>query len=328
MEGPIDMKREEELLQEHKCIDEWLKTSEASDDLELRDDPRWAELDKRYGTLDRKAIRWQAVEFMNRFLETEEVQHALGQIRNITAGGNTIQEYENPALQTGSKEAGMLLPYHNIRHTIDVMMEVVYQRLMHTLSNGKAVNETELFGQVVKAAYHDVGFAFEYKENEDMGKFIASESVKSVRSTFIPEYTSAVQQALATGIDTTKVSFPGGKFRQNITAETSELDKELAASDIANFGRTDYFNRGNEVYIEPKLADGMPMPNLLNWSDLSNNSSEDLRAWLGFTKFGLNNILRATEWPTDTAYYLYEPQKRKNIIASEERIARLEEALK
>ena len=132
------------------------------------------------------------------------------------------------------------LYYHSSEHTLDVFSEAIRYALMDNLSD----REIELLA--IAAAYHDAGFLNEADENEGLGAEMAAKAMRLDNSYSEKEITLVQSMILDT-----KVQKISGRLKQ---IPTSELSKYLLDADMSNFGRNDFFTKGELVFKELGLT--------------------------------------------------------------------------
>ncbi len=157
--------------------------------------------------------------------------------------------------------------YHNKRHAADVVDTA------SEIAKGEGISEKE--GELLRiaAAGHDTGFTVKYKDNEAEGAKITLDVMK--RNGYSREEMELVKQLIIQG--TTVPQKPNTKLQQI-----------LADADIANLGRPDFFERGEELRKELKI--------------------EDRLGWLK----GGKGLIDNHEFFTDTAKKMFDARQEEN----------------
>jgi hypothetical protein len=183
------------------------------------------------------------------------------------------------------------LHYHNKAHTLDVIQETI----LFALADGASREVTEQ--QAISAAWHDVGYIEQDKENEPV-------AVKLFEQSAAYKILSANQQKeiIANILDTT-VIVEGGT--PSLRHQRSQFGYALDG-DVSNFGRKDFFEKrarvAEELQVDPSDPD----------------------KWKEFCKFTLD-LLKNHEWKTTSARLLRQPKKEENIREAEEEYTRISE---
>lgn len=132
------------------------------------------------------------------------------------------------------------LPYHNERHTLDVIREA----LLFALTEG--VEEDELIILAIAAAWHDVGFCISTIEHEEHSVRLFSEHQSKEQW---DEVSADAERLIVQMIRDTKVHFmPRGSGSQQF-AHTN-LSRYLLDADLSNLGRADFFDSFNALLRE------------------------------------------------------------------------------
>ncbi len=179
--------------------------------------------------------------------------------------------------------------YHNRAHTEDVILEAI----LFAIADGADMDTIEQ--QAIAAAWHDVGFIEQYKNNEPIAVelFKQSEAYKALSEEMRAEI-------IANILDTQVVVKEGApSFSHERSSKRYILD-----ADVSNFGRKDFFDNRKKIADELKV-------------DLSNPEAKK-----GFYSFALN-LLKNHEWETNSARILRQAQKDENIKQAEEELASL-----
>jgi len=169
------------------------------------------------------------------------------------------------------------LYYHNLDHTKDVIESVERLYRLEKLLRLKKVFEEEILDLKTGALCHDTGFLIRYKENEQAGAGIARGSLG------IYGYAKKQIKKIARMIMPTK-------FPQN---PKTLLEKILCDADVDNFGREDFFEKG-ELMRRELEEQGIKM------SD---------KEWYGNTL----KLLEGHSYFTDSAKKLRQERKEENI---------------
>ncbi len=127
-------------------------------------------------------------------------------------------------------ELSPALTYHSFEHTIDVLQDSVYFALYDNLP----ARSIELL--VIAAAMHDVGFLEARSGNEPIGARFAREGMLR-HGGYTEDEIRLVEQMI---LDTAVV-MSNGAPRQ---IPSTELSKYLLDADLGNFGRDDFFIKG------------------------------------------------------------------------------------
>jgi predicted metal-dependent HD superfamily phosphohydrolase len=120
--------------------------------------------------------------------------------------------------------------YHNREHAmevIDAAEQIANELIAHDLLSP---DEGDLV--VIAAAYHDISHQKGRQTNEEESAALAEEAMRAT-GLFSEEEIARVKSAILA----TKVSFPEGKFQQNISEDSDILSKILADADLASLGR-------------------------------------------------------------------------------------------
>jgi hypothetical protein len=181
------------------------------------------------------------------------------------------------------------LRYHNKAHTEDVILEAI----LFALADGASMEVIEQ--QAVTAAWHDVGFIKQDRENEiiAVNLFEQSEAYKTLSDEDRVEVISNI-------MDTQVVIKNDLPF---LAYEKSRIRYALDA-DVSNFGRDDFFEKRAMVAEELGL-------------DLTDMEVKKKFCWF------VLNLLKNHEWQTASARSLRQAQKEENIRLAEEEYARL-----
>lgn len=145
------------------------------------------------------------------------------------------QVYELPAVIRAreflSRSPITDLPYHNERHTLDVIRE----SLLFAITEG--IEGDDLIVLAIAAAWHDVGFCISTVEHEAHSIRIFSEHRRKEQWV---DVSADVETLIAQMIRDTKVHYmPQGSGSQQF-AHTN-LSRYLLDADLSNLGRADFF---------------------------------------------------------------------------------------
>lgn len=173
------------------------------------------------------------------------------------------------------------LYFHNLKHTQDVLEEV----LRFALHDALADAEIELLA--IAAAYHDAGYLFSRKDNEALGAQIAVEAMKRDGG-----YSDQACQLVAQMILDTRVITQGERILRNAS---TPLSGYLLDADVGNLGRKDFWQAN--VALQRELA-------------------IDETAFLAWTV----EFLRAHRWCTPAAKEMRGAQFEENLAALEKRL--------
>ncbi|MBI4114565.1 MAG: HD domain-containing protein [Candidatus Niyogibacteria bacterium] len=233
--------------------------------------------------LDVEKLRNEAEEL---FLELKELPAVKRLLDRIDAG--LKEKYPDCA-----KQFSEVLPYHGRHHTEDVMKESLFFALAD-----KSISRHDMEILAVSAASHDSGFIKQYDANEPIGAGMLDEEMKS------EGYSAEDIKKGKDAVLSTRVTFTPG-FKQTIEGDDL-VAKILADADVSNFGREDYFEKGDAVYQE-----------LVAIGKIPEDSPENRRK---FDEFSLN-MLKTHEWNTEVAKHLRNGQKEKNIEILEKKLS-------
>jgi uncharacterized protein len=129
-----------------------------------------------------------------------------------------------------ARELPAHLKYHTLAHTEDVLREAILFGVMDHLPP----RQLELLA--VAAACHDLGFITSSGANEPIGATFAREQMTHFGG-YSPDEILLVERMI---LDTALVETPEGP-RQ---IASTELSRYLLDADLSNFGRDDFFERG------------------------------------------------------------------------------------
>lgn len=136
--------------------------------------------------------------------------------------------------------------YHNLGHTLDPHYGVMAVADAHARSLG--LDDPEREKLAIMAAFHDVGHVISNKDHEDIGAKLVEPAVYHLL-----EMDETEAEEIFHGIRATKV-LPEG----NLTSPSTLLERILCDADVDNFGRDDFFEKGEllrkEVGVEDKIA--------------------------------------------------------------------------
>jgi len=166
------------------------------------------------------------------------------------------------------------LYYHNAFHTDDVLSEALHFALV----DGLAHRELELLA--IAAACHDVGFIKSPVKNEPLGAAFARAEMSKAGG-YSEEEISLVEQMI---LDTSLVESDGAS-RQ---IPSTKLSRYLLDADLSNFGRDDFFEKGELLQRELAMDQEAFQRNTLA-------------------------LLSAHTWLTDAAMSLRQSKKEQNL---------------
>jgi hypothetical protein len=181
------------------------------------------------------------------------------------------------------------LRYHDKAHTLDVITETI----LFALADGASREVTEQ--QAISAAWHDVGYIEQDKENEPIAIHLFEQSAAYKT---LPD--SERKEVIANILDTALVM--KGEIPY-LLQQQSKFGYALDG-DVSNFGRNDFFEKRMKVAEEMGL-------------DLTN---PDIKK--KFYKFTLD-LLKNHEWKTASARMLRQLKKEENIRGAEEEYTRI-----
>lgn len=192
---------------------------------------------------------------------------------------STVRRFSNLPLVAeilGKLERGLAptLTYHSFEHTTDVLREAVYFALFDNLPT----RSIELL--VIAAAMHDAGFLEARSGNEPIGARYAREAMLR-HGGYSEEEIKLVEQMI---LDTAVVMHDGAPKQIPAT----ELSKYLLDADLANFGRDDFFAKGELLAME---------------------SGDDRATLLGKTLA----LISAHAWYTNAARTLRQAKRDENL---------------
>ena len=179
--------------------------------------------------------------------------------------------------------------YHNKNHTLDVIKETI----LFAIADNANLETIET--QAIAAAWHDVGHTKRSKDHESIGVeiFKESEAYKNMSKRQRDEIVASI-------IDT-QIIIKNGKPSFNKKRNTYGY---VLDADVSNFGRKDYFEKGELVAKEAGL-------------DLSDNETK--KKFLNFAV----ELLKNHEWKTNSAKILRQEQKEINLQQSEKILGQL-----
>ncbi len=135
-----------------------------------------------------------------------------------------------------ARELPPTLTYHSFAHTQDVVRDSVLFALMDNLTP----RDMELL--VIAAAMHDAGFLEKRSGNEPIGARIAREAMVASGG-YTEDEIRLVEQMI---LDTAVVMHNGAPKQ----IPSTELSKYLLDADLGNFGRDDFFAKGELQRVE------------------------------------------------------------------------------
>ena len=167
------------------------------------------------------------------------------------------------------------LKYHSYEHTIDVMAETI----RFALKDDRTVREIELLA--IAAAYHDAGWIKSPVANEPIGAAMAREALEQDGSFATSNEIELIQRMI---LDTALIDTSNG-LKQ---VPNTDLSRYLLDADLGNFGRDDFFDKGElqrlELGVDPDV----------------------------FRKTSFK-LLNAHRWLTNAAMALRQKQKEHNV---------------
>ena len=181
------------------------------------------------------------------------------------------------------------LKYHNKNHTFDVLRETI----LFSLADG--ASEQVIKEQCIAAAWHDVGYIKQFSANEP----VAVELLKSSKtfSTLDKEDEAEIEANI---LDTQMIPVNGIPTQQKNRSHFAYI----LDGDVSNFGRSDYFQKSEEVAQE---------------LGIDFNNPEAKRKFYIFAF----NLLKNHDWKTESARKLRQAQKEENMAKLEDEIQRL-----
>ncbi len=189
------------------------------------------------------------------------------------------------------------LKYHNKAHTEEVLGEALYLGMKDGLS------DEDLHTLAIAASWHDVGFLVKAKDNEADGVRIMKEQIADMGDVDLTERELAIVEQMI--LDTNLKTIDGVPTIQITEGESKRLAGYLLDADVANFGREDFFKKGELIAEEIGV-------------DLNNPQEK-----LGFYRYDVK-LLENHKWHTDVARNSKESQKLKNLQILREEISQLE----
>lgn len=182
------------------------------------------------------------------------------------------------ALERLRAELPPTLLCHSYAHTLDVYEEA----LTFGVSDGLLDRELELLA--VGAAFHDTGFIVRSYANEPFAATYAKEALASSGHYQPEEIELVAQMVLDTAIQTTQTG--------RIQIPTTSLSRYLLDADLSNFGRQDFFEKGELQRQESQCDKATFLVDTLN-------------------------LLKNQSWLTPAAERLRGAQKALNVAALE-----------
>ena len=179
--------------------------------------------------------------------------------------------------------------YHDKDHTLDVIKETI----LFAVADRAAPEVIEL--EAIAAAWHDVGHAIDSEKHESIGVdlFKKSKAYKKM--------TDEQRNEVIANILDTQIIIRNDK--PHLQKQKSKYGYVLDA-DISNFGRGDFFVKGEMIAKESGL-------------DLSDPETKKK-----FLKFTID-LLKNHEWQTNSAKNLRQIQKEINLRESERKLLEL-----
>lgn len=220
------------------------------------------------------------------------------QHRGISAASPTNRQpdsfqilLEDPIVQQATQLLAEALPkdtyYHNLGHTLDVMEQAVL------LAERSDLNKRDIQLLAIAAAWHDAGFIQTKHNNEPIAAQMARAAMET-NGSFLHSEIADVEAAI---LDT--------QLTYEIASGTSvqramgRLSPWLLDADLANFGRTDFFEKTLAVYRE---IQGVEI------SSLDGLNSERGIAFLANTL----RMMSRHDWQTQSAREILDTQKTLN----------------
>lgn len=179
------------------------------------------------------------------------------------------------------------LRYHDKAHTLDVIRETIL------FAFADRVSRDIIEQQAISAAWHDVGFIEQDKENEPIAVKLFEQS-KAYQT--LPD--EKRKEIIANIFDTTPILKGGQPF---LLKQQSTFGYMLDG-DMSNFGRKDFFEKRMKVVEEMGL-------------DITNSDIKKR-----FYK-SVMELLKNHDWKTDSARSLRQAQKEENVRQVEEEYA-------
>jgi uncharacterized protein len=178
------------------------------------------------------------------------------------------------ALERLRKETPSHYTYHNSQHTEGVIKDSLLLAILENLDK----RSIELLG--IAAAYHDLGFLYQYDNNEILGADLAATAMTTTSEYSEEEITTVREMILDT-----KLIEKDGTLTRNVS---NTLSPYLLDADISNVGKGN-FHTMNELILAEQ-----------------NKDPETFRAET--IKF-----LKTISWNTKTAARLWEDQRTRNL---------------
>jgi uncharacterized protein len=167
----------------------------------------------------------------------------------MSNAGNDIQIEGLLRLAAISEPLGRLgteLSPNLLYHTVDHTREVIADAVMLALRDQLLAREVELLA--VAAAWHDTGFIESPEHNEPIAARMAVEALTRIGSYSSAEIKLIEQMILDTAIIPQEAGSP-------LQRATTKLSPYLLDADVANFGRDDFFVKGELLRRELGEAD-------------------------------------------------------------------------
>ena len=130
--------------------------------------------------------------------------------------------------------------YHDLDHTKEVLAAVEF------ISGVEGITPEDLFLVKTAAVFHDIGFIFQYKDNEE----IAAREIKKILSGF--GYSKAQIGRIEKIILATKMEDFGGVLKQ-VPEENDFLQKIMCDSDLSYLGTDEFFLKSDLLRIEKHI---------------------------------------------------------------------------
>lgn len=156
------------------------------------------------------------------FIDTEKMKNELNAI--------SYQKFEQDILQELQQKIAPELVYHSIDHTKDVL------KCVAEIAYAEGVSPKELLLLKTAALLHDSGFMYVYKDHEEKGCEIAAEKLPAYG------YTQADIKEICGMIMATRIP----------QTPTTVLEQILCDADLDYFGRNDYKEISENLFIELK----------------------------------------------------------------------------
>lgn len=169
------------------------------------------------------------------------------------------------------KELSKDLIYHGVHHTLDVIASIT------KIAKSEGLTNQEVTIAKTAALYHDIGFVFEYEDNEMLAMDLAQETLPEF------DYTSSEIEIITGMIEATII---------HIKPRTL-LEKIMVDADFDYFGRNDFEEIAATLYTELHVYGNEYSPR--QWDEVQ---IQFLKKHRYYTKYSIKNRL---------------PKKKKNV---------------